>query len=313
MAAPCKHFGTCGGCTLQSLAYPAQLAGKEMQVQQLIARLTGLGDGASAVMLPVVPAAQQYEYRNKLEFSFAPHAPGVLGFHQAGSDSLVVGVEECKLQSAGANSILSAVALFCKEHWAKLPPFDPGTKRGVLQHVVIRSAGAATSARAQPQYLVNVVTAGDMPVEAALMAALVERLLAAQPSVQSVVNSVVDRNRPMGERRIIKEVVSHGPGSLIESLCGLEFQVSPNSFFQTNTMQAQRLYELIAEAAGERLSPTAACGPGMLAAVSTREHPMRCVHVLNDKPPGPRPLDRPSPVLSTSRPSPAIPPPPPSL
>jgi 23S rRNA (uracil1939-C5)-methyltransferase len=106
--APCRHFGVCGGCRFQDYAYGRQLAAKEAQVRDALTRLGGFADPPVA---PIVPAEQEYGYRNKLEYSFAPGADGlVLGFHRAGRWDEVIDVEQCLLTTDVGNAIREASA-----------------------------------------------------------------------------------------------------------------------------------------------------------------------------------------------------------
>src|SRR5688572_25393096 len=93
--APCPYFGRCGGCRLQHLAYPAQLAFKEKQVRDCLERLGGLG---AFELRPILPAPEPYGYRNKMEFTVAG-APAAVGLHAAERYDVVLDIERCLLQS----------------------------------------------------------------------------------------------------------------------------------------------------------------------------------------------------------------------
>ena len=106
--APCRHFGVCGGCRFQDLAYERQLDAKHEQVRDALVRLGGFD---SPPLEPIVPARSVYGYRNKLEYSFAPGDDGlVLGFHRAGRWDEVIDVEECLLTTEVGNAVREAVA-----------------------------------------------------------------------------------------------------------------------------------------------------------------------------------------------------------
>lgn len=193
-----------------------------------------------------------------------------LGLHRPGCDTAVLPIAACHLQPDAANVLLERVAQLCRQ--AGLQAFDPATGAGLLQHLVIRRSGDGGSSSGSDassktcsgrsggeDYLINIVTSADgrtalAPLAAALMA---EPLPAPgggagpAPSVVGVVNSVSQKGRPAGERRVAAEYVLAGRGHLLERLCGLEFEVSANSFFQTYTAQAEVLYGLVAAAAGE--------------------------------------------------------------
>src|SRR3970040_2017190 len=99
--APCGYFGRCGGCRLQHVAYPAQLAFKAKQVRDCLERLGGLGPFE---LRPILAAPAPYGYRNKMEFTIAPGA--VVGLHQADRYDVVLDIERCLLQSETMNALL---------------------------------------------------------------------------------------------------------------------------------------------------------------------------------------------------------------
>src|SRR5262245_34608062 len=116
--APCRHFGVCGGCRFQDLAYDRQLEAKETQVRDALARLGGFVDPPVDA---IVPARSVLGYRNKLEYSFAASPDGlVLGFHRAGRWDEVIDVEECLLTTELGNAIREAV-----KDWARAEGLEP--------------------------------------------------------------------------------------------------------------------------------------------------------------------------------------------
>ena len=103
--APCPYFGQCGGCRLQHVAYPAQLAFKEKQVRDCLERIGGL---PPFELRPILPAPEVLGYRNKMEFTVAPSPAGpVLGLHQADRYDVVLDIERCQLPSDVMNSLLA--------------------------------------------------------------------------------------------------------------------------------------------------------------------------------------------------------------
>src|SRR5260370_24003459 len=122
--APCPYFGRCGGCRLQHMAYPAQLAFKEKQVRDCLQRLGGLGDFE---LRPILPAPEPYGYRNKMEFTVA-NAPPAVGLHAAERYDVVLDSERCLLQSESMDALLTAVPRQAPE---RAPSGDdPATERG---------------------------------------------------------------------------------------------------------------------------------------------------------------------------------------
>ena len=147
--APCKHFGTCGGCRFQDLAYEAQIAAKELQVRDALERLGGLSD---VELEPIVPAVAPFHYRNKLEYSFTETPDGpALGFHRAGRWDEVLDVERCWLTTDLGTGVKDAV-----RDWARaegLTAYSQVTGEGYLRHLVFREG------RNTGQALVVLVTA----------------------------------------------------------------------------------------------------------------------------------------------------------
>ncbi len=182
--APCPYFGRCGGCRLQHMAYPAQLAFKAKQVVDALERLGGL---KGIEVRPIIGAAETFGYRNKMEFTVARGAkePMVVGLHEADRYDSVLDIMANVVTSAPAVSELAPIA-------QRLQARDAGTTSVVMN--------------------VN-------PKKASVAVGVEEHLL--------------------GGRDHIREGVG-----------GLTFQVSASSFFQTNTRQAERLFELVIESAG---------------------------------------------------------------
>ena len=134
VVAPCPHFGACGGCRFQDYAYDKQLEAKEAQVRDA---LTRLGRIENPPVEAIVPAASQYGYRNKLEYSFTQTEDGpALGFHRAGRWDEVLPIEVCLLTTELGNAIRDAVQVWAREE--KLAAYDQGTQNGYLRHLVLR-------------------------------------------------------------------------------------------------------------------------------------------------------------------------------
>ena len=266
--ARCAHAGSCGGCTLQALAYPAQLAGKRRLVREALA-----AHGLSRLAVdPVIGAADPWRYRNKMEFGFASRRyveahepPGAeasfaLGLHAAGLHQKVVDVRACPIQRDAGDAILASARAIAREHG--LAPWDVATHTGLLRHLVVRTA------RGGEQVLVSLVTSADAPLEVERFA---RALLARHPGLTTLVHGV--NSRPAQTAIAERERVLHGPGRLVERLGDLEFAVSAGSFFQTNTAQAERLFEVVREearlAGGETVFDLY-CGAGTIALALAR-------------------------------------------
>jgi len=274
---PCPYFGRCGGCRLQHLAYPAQLAFKEKQVRDCLERIGGLG---AFELRPILPAPEPYGYRNKMEFTItrpsqathggggladparltqathggggladpprltqathgggglADPAPTVVGLHQADRYDVVLDIERCLLQSETMNALLD---LFRREIRARgLSVYDVAASAGLLRFVSLREGHHTGEA------MVNIVaTTPDVETLTPLAEGLARRV----PATASVVLNVNAKKASVAVGT--EEHLLLGRDHIRASLGGLSFQVSANSFFQTNAAQAERLFAVVEDA-----------------------------------------------------------------
>jgi 23S rRNA (uracil1939-C5)-methyltransferase len=216
----CLHGGEpCPGAPWQGLPYERQLAIKSEQVGEALRRIGGL---ESFDLEEIVPAAEQWRYRNKLEYSFGDRdGEPILGFHARGRWDLVVDVEDCHLASEAGNAARNEV-----REWARLesvPAFDRRAGRGVLRNLVVREG------RRSGQIQTRLVTA---------------QTRFPRPPVDLHTIVADDSGGSEGPTGVLRE--EH----LREELCGLKLEISPGAFFQTNTEMAERLYAVAAEYAG---------------------------------------------------------------
>ena len=231
--APCRHFGTCGGCRFQDLAYEVQLAQKAQQVRDALVRIGRIADPP---LEPIVPATSIYGYRNKLEYSFTAGADGVeLGFHRAGRWDEVIDIEECLLTTDVGNAIRLAVRAWAREEG--LDPYDQATGEGYLRHLVVREG------RNTGQALVVLVTAPGERFEAGYLI----DVLRCFPEVRSIHWAI---NDTPAEQTNLPTRLLWGEDAIEEEIMGLRFRVRPSAFLQTNTEMAEQLYGLAREFAG---------------------------------------------------------------
>jgi 23S rRNA (uracil1939-C5)-methyltransferase len=233
VAAPCPYFGRCGGCRLQHMGYEAQLAFKAQQVRDCLERLGAVG---AFELRPILPAPEPYGYRNKMEFTVAPGPQGpVIGLHEADRYDVVLDIERCLLQSEPMNTLLGEVRTQVRARG--LGVWDQDTEQGLLRFVTLREG------RRTGQAMVNVVAAAP---DVATLSPLAEALKTRVPSTASVVLNVNAKKAAVAVGS--EEHVLVGGDHITESLGGLGFQISANSFFQTNTEQAERLFALVSQA-----------------------------------------------------------------
>jgi 23S rRNA (uracil1939-C5)-methyltransferase len=234
VTAPCPYFGRCGGCRLQHMAYEAQLVFKEKQVRDCLQRLGGQADFE---LRPILAAPEIFGYRNKMEFTVAGSAGDArLGLHAAERYDVVLDIDRCLLQSETMNALLGEVREQVRAR--RLSVYDQVTEEGLLRFVTLREG------RRTAEAMVNVVAAAP---EVEGLAPLAEALRARVPATTSVVLNVNGKKASVAVGT--EEHVLVGRDHITERLDGVAFQVSANSFFQTNTHQAERLFEVVAEGA----------------------------------------------------------------
>ncbi|MDQ7859997.1 MAG: 23S rRNA (uracil(1939)-C(5))-methyltransferase RlmD [Armatimonadota bacterium] len=250
----CPHFGPCGGCAWQHIAYPAQAAAKEAIVRESLVHLGGIADPA---VQPIVAAADPWFYRNKMDFSF--HPDGTLGLHRRGDWNRIEPVEVCYLQSERSAALVRAVRTWARERGPA--PFDPRTHAGFLRSLVVRE-GRGTGER-----LVGLVT-GPGPFVAA--AEFVDVVRAAAPDVAAIVRGIVTG---AGDGAPVTRVeVLSGRDHIEEAFAGLRFRIGLETFFQTNTPQAERMVAHVVDRAAPagRLVYDLYCGVGTFALALAR-------------------------------------------
>lgn len=267
----CAHFGACGGCSLQDLSYSAQVAGLHALVVGAF-RARGL---AHVTIDPVESAPTTSRYRNKMEFSFstrrwvAPDEPEnapngfALGQHAVGVHGKVVDVFSCAIQATEADAILATARALALE--MALAPWDPKFHTGLLRHLVLRVAGSTG------EILVNLVTSDEAPDR---IDPFVAAIVARHPAVTTFVQNVNSRPADTAIGDPGRERVLHGGGVIHERLLGLEFTLSAGSFFQTNSLQAARLFTIVREEAaltGVETVYDLYCGTGTISLVLARD------------------------------------------
>ncbi len=226
--ARCEHFAYCGGCTWQDLSYEQQLIFKRKQVVDCIERIGGM----EAVRVnPCIPSADQFYYRNKMEFSF--HVENgedfSLGLHERGHFDRIFDLNQCHLQSDLSNRLV---------HWLRdyvrangIPVYDVRAHEGFMRFFVIRQTKRTN------QTMLNIVTNyGNLPDQERFMSSL----LAACPEVTTVIHNQNGSKSNIATGEI--ETVIYGPGYIEERLFDSTFRIRANSFFQTNSLQAEVLY-----------------------------------------------------------------------
>nr|WP_233531743.1 23S rRNA (uracil(1939)-C(5))-methyltransferase RlmD [Paenibacillus alkalitolerans] len=258
VAPPCAIYEQCGGCQLQHLAYPAQLAWKRKMVVDALERIGKLrvGDGGGAIVHPAIGMNEPWRYRNKAQvpIGFDLGEGGLVGgFYALGSHD-IADMDTCLIQHERNDETVAAVKRIARE--LGVEAYDEKSHTGWLRHVVAKYAFASGEVM-----VVLVVTESSC----AVFEELIERICAEVPGVASICMNVnPERSRAVfGERT----VTLWGKDSIVDSIGGIRFAISARSFYQVNPAQTEVLYRTALEYAaltGGETVIDAYCGIGTI-------------------------------------------------
>lgn len=243
---PCPHFGVCGGCSWQDIDYVQQLFWKRQHVIESLEHLAGV---KSTMVQETQASPRQTHYRNKMEFTFSPRRwhevpprllePGqnleqlALGLHVRGFFDAVLNVSCCFLGPPTFSDILSETRRWCQR--SGLAAYSTRNHEGFWRFLVVRESSGTG------RILLHIITSsqGDPRLVEQLSVHLTEMF----PTVSTIVHSINDGKAQVAVGQVSRTLV--GPGYIEEQLGRLRFRISAESFFQTNTLGAERLYETI--------------------------------------------------------------------
>ena len=227
----CAVAGPCGGCSLRHLDYTAELRAKQENVTDAFRRIGGL----DVPVLNICPSPEADRYRNKVQFPVGLDKNGnpCIGFY-AGRTHRIVPCPDCKLQPGVLNDIGNALCRFFAENG--IQPYNEETGRGLVRHIFLRR-GAHSG-----QIMVCLVcTRPNLPHADALCTRLREQFA----DIATILLNVNSKNT-----NVILGTETHtlyGPGYIEDTLCGVPVQLGPLSFYQVNTLAAERLYGIAAQ------------------------------------------------------------------
>lgn len=238
----CQHFGVCGGCKWQSMAYPYQLQYKQ---QEVINNLTRIGKIELPDVFPIIGSSDTYFYRNKMEFSFSDSRwltieeiennqnirdRNALGFHIPGMWDKILDIETCYLQEDPSNEIRNKIKTFAKQH--HLPFFNTRNQSGFLRTLMIRITSIG-------EIMVLIQFFHDDPEKRELLLDYIHSEFPQITSLQYVINT--KGNDTIYDQEVI---CYHGKKYIEEEMEGLRFKINAKSFYQTNSKQAYELYKI---------------------------------------------------------------------
>ena len=259
----CEHFGVCGGCKWQQLPYQAQINFKQKQVYDALTRIGKIDlpdDVAKPAensiypqegFYPIMGSQKTKFYRNKLEFTFSNKrwmtyeevASGVafesmnaLGFHVPGMFDKVLDIEKCWLQDDISNRIRLSIRSFCLENNYEF--FDLRNQEGLMRNLIVRTASTGD--------LMLIVVFFREELEK--IEALLQHVSSDFPEITSLIYIINEKaNDTIGDQEIH---VFKGCDHIFEEMEGLKFKIGPKSFYQTNSEQAYKLYQVVRSFAG---------------------------------------------------------------
>lgn len=235
----CSIFPACGGCMYQTMPYEEQMKMKEGQIRRIMDEAVN----GSYVFEGVKASPKEFGYRNKMEFSFGDEykdGPLSLGLHKKGSTYDVLTAADCKLVHEDMNKILICVLDYFRER--NVSYYKKMQHTGYLRHLLLRRGGTTG------EILVNLVTTTQEEYD---LAPLVEQLLSLKLAgkivgILHILNDSLSDVVKSDETRIL-----YGQDYFYEKLLGLEFKITPFSFFQPNSRGAEVLYETVREYIGD--------------------------------------------------------------
>lgn len=247
--AECAYFGTCGGCKQQDLNYSSQTKYKQRQVEEIFFRMGGF---KNFEIEPILPSDLIFHYRNKMEYSFGDirwltvdeiksgediDRNFALGLHIPGKFDKVLDIKKCYLQSPVSSKILNLTRDFFKTRGASI--YSTKTHEGYLRNLVIKCSHNAND------LMVNLVTSYE---DDELMNVYCSYLLKEVPEIKTIVNNINLKKALIAVGDY--EKVFYGSGYIYDYIGNYKFRISANSFFQTNTFQAEHLYNTALNYAG---------------------------------------------------------------
>lgn len=248
----CPHYKYCGGCTYQGVKYIDQLNKKQEYINSLL--------NSFGKPLDIIGMNEPYYYRNKVQVSFSKdYKNRVYAGNYVTSTHEVVPIEECMISDETAIKIINSIVRLINRY--KISIFDERVYKGCMRHVLIRCSNTN-------EYMVVLVT-GSFNINK--KEEFIRDLLKFNPEITTIIQNHNNKHTSMvlGE----KNIVLYGKGHINDKLCGYNFEISPNSFYQVNKKQTEVLYSKAIEIANFNKNETiidAYCGTGTIGIVASK-------------------------------------------
>ena len=242
IASFCKHFGNCGGCKWQHVNYPYQLVLKQQLVVDAFKRIGKLN---LENVTPILGCEETIYYRNKLEFTFSNRVwltkeqinsgetfeRNALGFHAAGHFASVLQIDECFLQDDFVNTVRNAIYQFAINNAYTF--YNIKHHEGLMRNLIFRSSTL-------DEWMITVCFAYDDSEKIELLMNFIKTEFPTITSLNYIINT--KKNDTIFDQEVI---TFHGKDHIIEQLDNIQYKISVKSFFQTNSKQAKRLYDIV--------------------------------------------------------------------
>src|SRR6056297_435106 len=248
----CPYTYVCGGCDLQELSYKDQLEYKQIKTEQILGKFGQVSN--------IIGMENPKHYRNKVHATFSYERGKIIsGLYEKNTHN-VININTCMIQDDRANRIIATLTDMVNK--SRIKAFDEDQGTCLLRHVFIRTAHKTG------EILVVLVVASDYFPSRNNFA---KELMRKHPEITTIVQNINDRKTSMilgYDERVLK-----GKGYIIDELCGLTFRISPQSFYQVNSIQAEKIYEIalnFAELTGEELVLDAYSGIGTIGLIASK-------------------------------------------
>lgn len=242
----CPAAKKCGGCQLSNLTYDEQLSLKQSKIIRAVGRYCHVDE--------IIGMDDPFHYRNKATHIFGFLRGNIVSGIYQSATRRIVPIDECMIEDRYSDKIVKTVKELCV--LLKIKAYDLESRRGFIRHVLVRRS------QSNGEIMVVIVTSkGDFPQKSEFVQALLDR----HPDITTIVWNINPTDVPifLGD----KNEVLYGNGYITDRLCGLSFRISPNSFYQVNSVQTEVLYKKVKEFAslsGKETVIDAYCGTGTI-------------------------------------------------